>query len=247
MWQLFKIVDTWVVIALPMFMVCMETSFMEPAWQAFLGRAPFRMSPVEIGAFLNAGVVVYMLLIIVGGFCIGTFGPAIQYVGGAIFSGLGLYLIGPSPWLGGILPQESHVVLLGYMLSNAGVALFVPCMTPLALEVFDRAGYTQKQVASAESGLFTMIVCTANFIGPPIGGALIDVFGHAAGPNMGVPWTTTVYATAVIVVSSISLIRIGKYASPRAKMIRRACGYNVDGEGPEAQKATTGDKAEATE
>jgi hypothetical protein len=69
-----------------------------------------------------------------------------RYVGGAIFSGLGLYLIGPSPWFGGALPQTQIVVLLGYMLSNAGVAVFVPCMTPLALEVFDRAGYTQKQV-----------------------------------------------------------------------------------------------------
>jgi hypothetical protein len=43
MWQLFEIGDTWIVIALPMFMVCMETSFMEPAWQPFLGRPPFRM------------------------------------------------------------------------------------------------------------------------------------------------------------------------------------------------------------
>jgi len=228
MWQLFEIGDTWIVIALPMFMVCMETSFMEPAWQPFLGRPPFRMLPVEIGAFLNAGVIVYMAVIIVGGFLISIFGPGLQYVGGAIFSGLGLYLIGPSPWFGGALPQTQIVVLLGYMLSNAGVAVFVPCMTPLALEVFDRAGYTQKQVAGASSAMFTMMVCSANFIGPPLGGALIDIFSHMAGQSQGVPWTTTVYATAVIIVSSLSLFRIRTYARPKSKMLARSCGYEEE-------------------
>jgi len=244
MWQLFEIVDTWVVIALPMFMVCMETSFMEPAWQAFLGRAPFRMAPVEIGAFLNAGVIVYMGVIIVGGFLIGIFGPAIQYVSGAIFSGLGLYLIGPSPWFGGIFPQTQFVVLLGYMLSNAGVAVFVPCMTPLALEVFERAGYTQKQVAAASSAMFTMMVCSANFIGPPLGGALIDLFGNMAGEANGVPWTTTVYATAVIAVSSLSLIRVGRYAKPRSKALARACGYADEDPAPEKPKEAASSTAQ---
>jgi hypothetical protein len=34
--------------------------------------------PVEIGAFLNAGVIVYMAVIIVGGFLISIFGPGLQ-------------------------------------------------------------------------------------------------------------------------------------------------------------------------
>ena len=36
---------------------------------------------------------------------------------------------------------------MGYMLSNVGVAIFVPCMGPVAIEVFAKHGYTQKQVS----------------------------------------------------------------------------------------------------
>ena len=57
MWQLLGVRDVaW--LALPMVMVCMETSLMEPAWQAFLGRAPFHMGPQAIGAFLYYAIMI---------------------------------------------------------------------------------------------------------------------------------------------------------------------------------------------
>lgn len=210
---------------------------------------------------------VYMSILVGGGFLVGIFGPAIQYVGGAIFSGIGVYFIGPSPWsaapltphpnhtrvwrtacgvvrlsrrpcpsssgrFGGAVPQTQAVVLAGFMLSNAGIAIFVPCMTPFALEVFERQGYTQKQVAGASSAMFSMIVCTANFLGPPIGGLMIDHLG-------GVPPTTTIYATAVIAISSLALFRIRPYAKPRSKLLARLCGCS-DALTPEEQAKKDG-------
>jgi hypothetical protein len=41
-------------------------------------------------------------------------------------------------------------------------------------------------------------------------------------------WTTTVYATAVIIVSSLSLFRIRTYARPKSKMLARSCGYEEE-------------------
>jgi len=217
MWELLKLVDTWTILALPMVMVCMETSLMEPAWQGFLGRAPFYMSPMQIGTFLSIGLIPYIAVLNIGGFLIGIFGPAIQYVFGAIFSGVGVLFIGPSPWFGGAIPQSQIVVLTGYMLSLVGVALCGPAMTPLALEVFERAGYSQRQVAGASSAMFTVIIGSANFIGPPLGGLLIDQLGS-------VPMTTSLFAVAVILISSTSLIWVRKYIQPRNKALARFCG-----------------------
>ena len=56
------------------------------------------------------------------------------------------------------MPQTQGIVLMGAMISYAGVAFFVPAMVPLALEVFERAGYKQKQVAGVSSAMFTLII-----------------------------------------------------------------------------------------
>jgi len=214
-WQLLSICDTWY-LALPMFMVCMETSLMEPAWQAFLGRAPFRLAPTAIGAFLNYAVIVYMIVLVFGGLCVGFLGPAIQYLFGAILSGVGLFFIGPSPLFGDVVPQTQGVVLMGAMVSYAGVAFFVPAMVPLALEIFERNGFKQKQVAGVSSAMFTLIICSANFVGPPLGGVLIDQLG-------GVPQTTTTYAIAVVAVSTLTCIPLCKYAKRLDKDLAAAC------------------------
>ena len=203
-WELAQIPDTWF-IALPMFMVCMETSLMEPAWQPFLGRRPFSLAPAEIGGFLNNAVIVYMIFLVVAGMCVNTLGPAVQYLFGAILSGVGLFFIGPSPLLNGAVPQNRGIVLMGAMVSYTGVAFFVPAIIPLCLEVFSRAGFGQKQVAGVCSSLMTLIICSANFIGPPLGGVLIDQLG-------GVPLTTTCYSFGVLIVSLIAIAPLCKYA-----------------------------------
>ena len=48
-WQLARIPDTWF-IALPMFMVCMETSLMEPAWQPSWDVGPSRSRLLRLAA-----------------------------------------------------------------------------------------------------------------------------------------------------------------------------------------------------
>lgn len=62
------------------------------------------------------------------------------------------------------------------------------------------------QVASASPAMYTIIICSANFLGPPLGGILID--------HISVPATTTLIAVAVVLISSLALFRVGKYIKP---------------------------------
>jgi len=213
-WQLLAIPDSWF-LALPMIVVCMETSLLEPAWQGFLGRDPFRLPPAGIGAFLNYAVLVYMLMLIIGGMLVGYLGPAIQYMAGAILSGCGMFFIGPSPIFGGFFPQTEWTVLVGTMVNYTGVALFVPAMLPLGLEIYERAGFSQKQVAGVSSAMFTLVICSANFVGPPLGGLLIDHLGS-------VPKTTTVYGVGVITITVLASVRLCAYAKRIDKDIAKA-------------------------
>ena len=143
-------------------------------------------------------------------------GSAVQYLFGAILSGVGLIFVGPSPLFNNKVPTTQGIVLMGAMINYAGVAFFVPAMVPLALEVFERAGFKQKQVAGVTSSILTMLICSANFVGPPLGGFMIDQFG-------GVPVTTTVYALAVVIVTSVAAIPLCKYAKRLDKEIANGC------------------------
>ena len=89
-------------------------------------------------------------------------------------------------------------------------------MVPFALQVYERNGFKQKQVAGVSSAMFTLIICTANFIGPPLGGILIDRLN-------GVPQTTTVYAIAVIFISVCAAVPLWKYAKRLDQEMIRAC------------------------
>jgi predicted MFS family arabinose efflux permease len=123
---------------------------------------------------------------------------------GILLSAVGLLFIGPSPWFGTAVPQTHGIVLMGAMICYAGVAIFVPAMLPLALDVFERAGYKQRSVAGVVSAMFTLIICAANFVGAPLGGLLIDQLS-------GVPITTSVFAAAVVGVTACTLFPLAKY------------------------------------
>ena len=228
-------------LALPMVMVCMETSLMEPAWQSFLGRPPFHMAPQAIGAFLFYAIVMYMAVLVFGGICIGVLGPAVQYLFGALLSGVGLLFLGPSPLFNNTVPTTEGIVLMGAMINYAGVAFFVPAMVPLALQVFERAGFKQKQVAGVTSSILTLLICSANFVGPPLGGFMIDQFG-------GVPVTTTVYAIAVVLITSVAAIPLCKYAKRLDKEIANGCKpLPVPGENEHDQESASAEDSKKAE
>ena len=65
---------------------------------------------------------------------------------------------------------------------------------PISLDIFEAAGYTQKQVAGASAAMFAIVIPAGNALGPPLGGTLIDAL-H------GLPWTATVYFCLVAIVA----------------------------------------------
>jgi MFS family permease len=77
---------------------------------------------------------------------------------------------------------------------------------PIALDIFERAGYSQKQVAGASAAMFTIVICAGNAIGPPLGGFLIDSFG-------GLPQTTTAYfVVSAAIAVPLTFLLVLKYA-----------------------------------
>ena len=105
--------------------VCMMISFPEPAWQGFLGRPPFDMTPVQLGLFLNNATIVYMIVLVLSGCTMGCVGAALQFFVGTLLGAIGLLFIGPSPWFGGAIPQTQGVVLMGLMICFSGIGLVV--------------------------------------------------------------------------------------------------------------------------
>ena len=99
---------------------------------------------------------------------------------------IGLLLIGPCPLLRAHVPQTEVAVLLGTMITFGGVGLAVPALTPMALEVYEKHGYTQRQVAGVSAALFTGLINVANIGGPLLGGTLKEASG-------GLPLATTLY------------------------------------------------------
>jgi len=210
--QLMKTGDIWLV-CIPMLCVCMMISFLEPSWQGFLGRAPFEMTPSEIGIFLQQAVVVYMIVLIVSGMTMSCCGAAVQFMIGTILGGIGLLLLGPSPWFGGAIPQTEGTALMGLMICYAGIGIVVPAMVPISLDIFEAAGYTQTQVAGASAAMFAIVIPAGNALGPPLGGFLIEVL-H------GLPWTATVY---FCLIASVAVPCVGVLVFKYAKRPEKGC------------------------
>ena len=57
---------------------------------------------------------------------------------------------------------------------------------PIALDIFEAHGYSQKQVAGASAAMFSIVICSGNAMGPPLGGILIQALD-------GLPSTATAY------------------------------------------------------
>ena len=62
----------------------------------------------------------------------------------------------------------------------------VPATVPIALDIFEAHGYSQKQVAGASAAMFSIVICSGNAMGPPLGGILIQALD-------GLPSTATAY------------------------------------------------------
>ena len=98
----------------------------------------------------------------------------------------------------------------------------VPAHVPVALDIFEANGYSQKQVAGASSAMFTIVICTGNALGPPLGGLLIQLTG-------GLPTTATIYfCLAASVAVPLNAILVCQYwKRPAQGCVAR--GPTVDG------------------
>ena len=92
-------------------------------------------------------------------------------VAGSVALTVGMLLLGPSPLVASALPATSGVVLAGAMVTLGGVGAAMPALTPMTLEVCERHGLTQKQVAAASAGLFGALGHMSSVLGPLLGGA----------------------------------------------------------------------------
>jgi len=216
--QLMQMCDVWMVV-IPLFLVCMVTSFLEPCWQGFLGREPFDKNPQDIGIFLNKTIAVYMLVLFLGGVFVHRIGAALQYAVGGLMAGVGLLFIGPSPLLQAEgFGQTEDINLMGAMITFSGVALAMPACLPLVLEVYSRAGYSQKQVATATSAMFIFVICLGNTLGPPISGML-----DRTKEKSSLPSTATLYSVVMIAsILPLCFVLVCKYGkcpcSPRTPL-----------------------------
>ena len=183
--ELLRTYETWLV-ALPTLVLSMVAAFLEPTWQLFLGAPPFNLSPKSVGVFLQLASLEYLVVLVLAGFMLPCIGAALQMMLGCLACATGLLLLGPSPLLRGAVPQTWPVVLIGTMITFGGIGTAIPALTPMALEVYARNGFSQKQVAGAAAALFTALINAANVAGPLLGGAL-------KGTSGGLPLATTLY------------------------------------------------------
>ena len=174
--ELLKIWDV-LTCMLPSLVTNFVMAYLEPAWQPFLG-SRMKMTPGSVGSFMMCGFIVNVVAMLISGATIPFLSATVLLFVGTFLQAPGLLLTGPSPLLmqAGV-PQTPTVVLIGTVLFFGGLGLQVPSLTIIILMVYERAGYSQKQVAGLSSALFVGISALGNTLGPPIGGALIDQFG----------------------------------------------------------------------
>ena len=86
----------------------------------------------------------------------------------------------------------------------------VPATVPIALDIFEANGYSQKQVAGASAAMFSIVICSGNAMGPPLGGLLIQLTG-------GLPMTATIYfclaAAIAVPLNGVLVLKYGKRPS----------------------------------
>ncbi|XP_059176645.1 MFS-type transporter SLC18B1-like [Physella acuta] len=103
---------------------------------------------------------------------------------GNLMCGLGLLVVGPSPFLP-FLPVELWVIILGLVILGFFYALaIVPTMNCLLISAIELGFENNLETYGIVVGLFNAIYYLGTFIGPMLGGVLIEELGFRAGATV---------------------------------------------------------------
>ncbi|XP_059176646.1 uncharacterized protein LOC131956243 [Physella acuta] len=103
---------------------------------------------------------------------------------GNLMCGLGLLVVGPSPFLP-FLPVELWVIILGLVILGFFYALaIVPTMNCLLIGAIELGFENNLETYGIVVGLFNSIYYLGTFIGPMLGGVLIEELGFRAGATV---------------------------------------------------------------
>lgn len=124
--------------------------------------------------------------------------------GGFLLSGVGLLLLGPSPWLSFIGYTETNEPLwlniISLMILGMSISLSLVPTCHKILEMVEKAGIEESfAVYSVVAGIWTSCYALGDFIGPALGGWLLDQPG-------GFVWSVTYVAIACFAMATIVIL-----------------------------------------
>ncbi|CAJ0947337.1 unnamed protein product, partial [Mesorhabditis belari] len=168
----------------------------------------FSLSPTMIGVMFFLCSAVYTLFAPLLGLLIDRFSlsvPMLVFAG--LFTGICYLIIGPSPFLP--IPNNLLVVAIALaILGISGAALYIPtyqnCLDAVKEHGFEDNTYTYGCV----SGIMQSTFALGGFLGPTIGGAMMQSIGFA--------WTTSIFSS-IYFIFIIMLLSYTTYRSCRQK------------------------------
>ncbi|XP_059154909.1 MFS-type transporter SLC18B1-like [Physella acuta] len=103
---------------------------------------------------------------------------------GNLMCGIGLIIVGPSPYLP-FLPSELWVIIIGLVILGMFYALaIVPALNCLLIGAVEVGFENNIDTYGVVVGLFNSIFCLGSFIGPMLGGVLIEEMGFRYGATL---------------------------------------------------------------
>ena len=169
---------------------------------------------------MSWGVVINIVAMVSSGLAIQCLSAPVLLLVGSFLQIPGLLLMGPAPWLAAMGVHRSlPVVTGGMLLFYGGLGVQMPALNVVVLQIYERAGFTQKQVAGVSSALFAAISAAGNVLGPPIGGWITDISSFPVTAMVcGVSFVPLVVVPmAIVAVKYYKPPEVGCLARPTAK------------------------------
>ncbi|CAG7831922.1 unnamed protein product [Allacma fusca] len=162
----------------------------------------FNLTPVTTGAvFMIFGGMYAISLPILGWMCDRVLKPRALALVGALLIATGFLFIGPAPFLP--IPTTLWLTCVGLVIYGVGLGAGMVSSFIMALQAAIGHGFVDNiQTYGVVSSLWNSFFALGNFIGPSIGGVLLD--------NVGFRWSTVFILgvqTAIIALLVISLSR----------------------------------------